>query len=154
MRGCLEAYTGGRAIANRIREDIAAGAQTGILGLAGGDPAKIDAHCWTEAIRALDAYALRIREDFLDRLAQGLAALIMSLDPEIVLLGTIIAANADLFLEPLRERVRSLTWKELHGTQIEVARLGPRLASYAAASAALIAFQDENAPRGKTSSHR
>jgi glucokinase len=154
LRGCLEAYTGGRALAQRIREDIAAGAQTGILELAAGVPEKIDAHHWADAIRALDPYALRLREEFLDRLAQGLATLIMSLDPESIVLGTIIAANSDLFLEPLRERVRSLTWKELHGTQIEAAKLGPRLASYAAASAALLAFEDENAPRGKTSSHR
>jgi glucokinase len=139
LRGCLEAYTGGAALAERIREEVALGVRTEIVALAGGSPEKITAEHWAQALRAGDGYALELREQFLDRLAQGLATLIAVLDPQCIVLGTIVSANPDLFLEGLRERVRRTTWRELHGVRIEPARLGERLPYYAAASAALLA---------------
>jgi glucokinase len=143
LSGCLEAYVGGAALAERIREDVAAGHKTQILEIAGGDASAISAHTWTQAIRAGDAYALELREEFLDRLAQGIVTLIAALDPECVVLGTIIAANPDLFLEPLRERVRAGTWKEFHRVSIEPAQLADRLPYWAAVSAALAGVDPE-----------
>jgi glucokinase len=148
LYGCLEAYTGGAALADRIREDIAAGTRTAILELAGGVPAQISAKEWTEAIRLRDAYALALREEFLDRLAQGIAGLISALDPDRVVLGTIIAANPELFLGALRERVRELTWPEFHGCAIDPAQLADRLAYFAAASAALLCGDSRDPTRG------
>jgi glucokinase len=139
LRGCFEAYVGGAALADRIREEIAAGLPTQILELAQGEPARVTAQLWTQAIRAGDPYALELREEFLDCLAQAVATLITTLDPECVVLGTIVAANPDLFLDPLRERVRAATWREFHRVSLEPAQLGARLPYWAAASAALLA---------------
>lgn len=134
LRGCLEAYASGAGIASIIRDDLGRGEDTALREMTRGRPAS--ARLWAEAVRAGDAYALRLREQFLDRLAHGLAILIPTFDPERIILGTIIARNADLFLDPLIERVRALTWESLHHVELVPARLGDRLPAYAALCAA------------------
>jgi glucokinase len=136
LRGCLEAYTGGAAIAEMIREDLEAGVETSIRSLADGDPARVSAALWVEALRAGDAYAEQLRERFLDHLAQGIALLLPIFDPERVVLGTILQRNPDLFLQATIERVRALTWPSLHHVELVPARLGDRLPAYAALCAA------------------
>lgn len=132
LRGCLEAYTSGAGIAAQIREDIAAGQADQILALAGGDPQKVSARLWTEALRAGDSYAQSLKREFIDHLAQGLAALVIGLDPERIVLGTIIQRNPDLFLDDLRDRVSERIWPGLRDVQIEAGALGDKLPSYAA----------------------
>ncbi len=141
LRGCLEAYTSGANLAARIREDIASGERTAILELAGGDAKRVSAELWARAIRAGDAYALRLREEFLERLSHGLGMLVMVLDPERVVLGTIVRENPDLFLDELCERTRGRVWRELRDVEIVVGELGPRLPAYAALSVALLALE-------------
>ncbi len=132
LRGCLEAYTSGAGIAAQIREDIAAGRAEQILALSGGDPQKVSARLWTEALRAGDSYAQSLKREFIDHLAQGLAALVIGLDPERIVLGTIIQRNPDLFLDDLRDRVSERIWPGLRDVQIEAGALGDKLPSYAA----------------------
>ncbi len=136
LRGCLEAYVGGAGLAEIIREEIAAGEQTAILELAGGVPEHVSARLWVEALRSGDDYARRLRERFLSHLAQGIATLIAALDPECVVLGTIVQRNPDLFLDDLVAGVRERTWESLHHVRIVPGRLGPRLPAYAALCAA------------------
>ena len=57
QRGCLEAYTSGMNVAARIREELAAGAATSLLSLAGGDPARLSAAIVEDGYAAGDAYA-------------------------------------------------------------------------------------------------
>ena len=136
LKGCLEAYTSGSALAEIIREDIERGAETQILERAHGDPAAISARLWCEAIRDKDRYALRLRLNFLDHLAQGIASAITTFDPQRVVLGTIIQKNADLFLDDLTDRVRERTWPSLHHVDIVVGALGDQLPAFAALSVA------------------
>lgn len=132
LRGCLEAYTGGNGIAARIREDIQAGQATGILERSGGDLARVSARTWVEALRAGDPYARTLRDEYLDHLAQGLAAVVLGLDPECIVLGTVIQQNADLFLDDLRSRVSDRVWPLLRDVRIEAGALGAALPAYAA----------------------
>ena len=138
LHGCLEAYTGGAALAARIREDIASGARTAIAELEGGDPGRISARLWIQALRAGDAYAGRLREEYLDRLAQALALLVVGLDVDRIALGTIVARNPDLFLDALRERFAARVWTRLRDTRIVCGELGERLPAYAGLCAALL----------------
>lgn len=142
LRGCLEAYAGGAAIARRIREDIARGQAQAILALAGDDPEAVSAQLWVEALRAGDGYAERLRSDFIEHLARGLAALVTGLDPERIVLGTIVQQNPDLFLEELRARVSERIWPGLREVRIEVGALGPRLPAYAGLCVAALASED------------
>jgi glucokinase len=142
LRGCLEAYTGGAALAKRIREDLARGEPSAIRELVGSDLAKVTAEVWARALRAGDAYARRVREEFLQALAQGLAIVITALDPDAIVLGTIIERNPDLFLDELRARTRALTWPALHGVRIEPSALGARLPCYAGLCVAALGCEE------------
>ncbi len=136
LRGCLEAYTSGNALAERIREDIEQGETTRILDLAGGDPASITARHWVQALREDDAYAHGLRRDFIECLAQGLAMLLLGLDVRCFVLGTIVQQNPDLFLAELRARVCERVWPVLRDVEILPGELGERLPAYAALCAA------------------
>lgn len=146
LRGCLEAYTGGAAIAARICEDLGRGQGGTLLERAGGDPARIDARLWLEAVRDDDAYAVALYTEYLDHLAQGLAILVQLLDPERIVLGTIVERNPDLFLEPLRERVRERSWRFFPELRIVAGELGQRLP--ALAGLAVAALEEVPAARG------
>lgn len=141
LHGCLEAYTGGAALAARLRADVAAGARTSLAERAGGDSSRLTAELWVEAVRTGDPYALALFEEYLDVLAQGLAIVILALDVDRIALGTVIARNVDLFLEPLRKRVAARVWPRLRDTRIVPAELGPRLCAYAGLCAALLELE-------------
>lgn len=147
LRGCLEAYVGGAALAELIREDIERGEASAILAKAEGNPARVSAQLWVEALRERDPYAQGLRESFLDHLAQGLAILIPIFDPDCVVLGTIVARNPDLFLDALTRRVRERTWPSLHHVRLEPGRLDERLPAYAALSVASLDPEELSAPR-------
>ena len=56
---------------------------------------------------------------------------IIGLDPDCVALGTIVARNSDLFLEPLRARVAARVWANQSAAKLVCAELGERLPAYA-----------------------
>lgn len=149
LRGCLEAYTGGAALARRIREDLEAGAASSIRERVAGDPSRVSARVWVEAVRAGDAYAVRLYEEWLDRLAQGLAIVVLALDPDRIALGTIVAHNTDLFLVPLRERLFERIWPHLRDTAVVAIELGERLPAYAGLCTALLEPLDSSPDAAK-----
>lgn len=137
LRGCLEAYTGGHAIASIAREELASGRKSSMLERVEGDLERIDARVWVDAIREGDAYACDLRERFIDRLAQGLAALISTLDLDCVVLGTIVQNHPRLFVDDLRDRTKALTWDVYHGVRITPGALGNDLPFLSAVGVAL-----------------
>jgi glucokinase len=141
--GTLEAYAGGAALAQRIREDLAAGRSSRITELAGGDPARISARRWVEAIRAGDAYAAELQREFVEDVAQALAMLVMVLDPELIALGTIVQRNPDLFLEAIRARTHERIWPVQRDVRIVAGQLGEQLPARAALC---VASLEESAP--------
>jgi glucokinase len=150
LRGCLEAYVGGAALAEQIREDVARGEAPVILELAGGDPTQLSAELWVEALRQGDDYAQRLRHEFLGHLAQGLAILTQIFDPGAIVLGTIVRENPELFLDELRERVYEQVWPSLRNVRIEPAQLGARLPAYASVCVAALEPPDLS-PSGSSS---
>ena len=117
---------------NVSARDIDAGQAPEILARAGGDPARVSARLWVESLRAGDPYALALRAEFLDHLATGLAGVVIGLDPERIVLGTIVERNADLFLDDLRARVSERLWPVHADVRIEAGALGAKLPAYAA----------------------
>ena len=108
--GSYESYTGGENLADWIRADLIANQhETAIIDMAGGDPEHINIEALVKAVKAKDAYALRIWDDFLDRVAQGVGVLVQVITPQVVLFGTIAVHTGDLFLAPLRENLPRYT---------------------------------------------
>lgn len=129
QRGCFEAYCGGAALAKKMREEIQKQKiQTQILEEAGGHLEHIDAGCLVEAVRKKDPYALKVWEEFILRLAQGIGVVLMNFNPEVAILGTIAIHSGTLLLEPLRKQLPHFAWREnVQACRIEASSIGDRI---------------------------
>lgn len=126
QRGCWEAYVGGAAWTRRLR--ASAPPDGGVVALAGARDAVTPEHVLAAA-RAGDAFALAELERYNAYLVRGLAALVFSLAPQLIVLGTIpTAAGESLCLGPVREALRERVWPILgRALELRPAALGERL---------------------------
>ncbi len=130
QRGCLEAYVGGAAWTARLRAE--APADSRCVALAGGRERVEPVHV-LEAARAGDAFARAEVAAYVGHLAEGLAGVIATLSPEVIVLGTIVTAGADLMLAPLAQALDRRVWPVLRAhTRVVASGLGERLPELAA----------------------
>jgi glucokinase len=144
LRGCLEAYVGGAAWTQRLREITPEASR--VAQLAGGREQARPEHV-VAAARQGDGFARSELERFNLYLARAIATLAFSLAPEIVILGTIpVSAGEELCFAPIRRRVAGLIWPILdRGLRIVPAALGSELADYAGLCAALEGLEQGSA---------
>jgi glucokinase len=109
LLGHLEGLCSGSGIARRLREAVTPD-NSAMWEMAGGDPNKLTAEVLTQAVRRGDALARDFFQTTLEYLAAGLANLVFILNPEAIILGTMVARNPDLFLEPLERMVKERVW--------------------------------------------
>jgi glucokinase len=136
LHGCLEAYVGGASWAQHLRRVTPADGRVAVL--AGGREAVRPEHL-VAAAREGDAFALAEMARWNEYVARGIVALVFTLAPQAVVLGTIAAAAGEtLALRPIRERVVANVWP-LYGRNLAIlpAALGSSLPYHAAISAAL-----------------
>lgn len=111
QRGCVEAYIGGAAWTQRLREQTPEGSH--VVALA-GDRGSVRPEHLLEAARAGDSFALAEVERFNGYLVRAIANVVFALAPEIVVLGTIpSAAGEELCLSPVRAGVATRVWPQL-----------------------------------------
>ncbi len=109
--GCVEAYASGPNIAARAREGLEAGADSVLLEMAGGDPSDITAVTVYEALIRGDAYAREVMLETAKMLGAGVANVVNTLNPEmVVIVGGVTRAGEHLFV-PLRSEVRRRVFK-------------------------------------------
>jgi glucokinase len=139
QRGCFEIYCGGMNVANRLRERVVRErVRTAILDEAGGDLARIDFKAFVGAVRKQDAFALAAWDEYLERLAQALGTIIMMLNPQFIILGTIAIHAGDLILGPVQERLPRYAWKEsVAACRIMPSALDTRIGDLSALAVAL-----------------
>ena len=103
-RGCWEAYASGTALVEQARRSAAAdpGRARVLLALADGSAAGIEGPMVTEAARAGDPVALAALAECARWLGIGLAGLVTVLDPQAVILGGGLSADADLLIPGAR----------------------------------------------------
>jgi glucokinase len=140
MRGCLEAYVGGLNWMKRLQSVTPEGSE--VAKLAGGAQNARPEHV-VEAARAGCAFALAEFERFNGYLARGIAQLTFTLDPSVIVLGTIcVAAGEELCFAPLRDAVRKRLWPNYAETlNIVPAALGEDLPYRTGVCVALQAFE-------------
>jgi glucokinase len=138
-RGSFEAFCGGKNMADRLRQQIVDDRiETRILEHAEGDPEKIDFRCLLQAVRDEDAFAREVWEEYVLRLAQGMANLIMILNPEVIILGTIGIHAGHTLLNPLQDMLPCFTLKPaLEACTIAPSSLGKQIGDMAAVALAL-----------------
>lgn len=107
--GCIEMYASGTAIARRAQEEIAAGASSVMLQLAGGDPAAITGTVVATALNLGDELAQKILSEATQLLALWLSNIIDLLDPDVIVIGGGASAFYNSAFSQLRERIPKLT---------------------------------------------
>jgi len=109
--GCLEAYASGPAIAARAVEGLESGAESILPDLVGGRLEGITAAVVYEAVVLGDAFAEEVMKETAKFLGAGIANIINSLNPAMVVVaGGVTRAGEHLF-RPLRAEVRRRAFK-------------------------------------------
>ncbi len=109
--GCLEAYASGPNIAARAVEGLEAGVESVLLDLVQGDLNAVTAVTVYEALVLGDEYAHEVMQETAKILGAGIANVINSLNPEVVVIvGGVTRAGDHLFV-PLRSEVRRRAFK-------------------------------------------
>lgn len=135
LRGCLEAYVGGRAWARRLRARAPEG--SAVLARAGSREAIAPEHVLAAAGQG-DDFARAELARFNRYLARGLVAAAFAYAPDVIVLGTIVSAAGDACLGPVREIVAAHVWPGIaEGLRIEPSALWPEGAALAGVCAAL-----------------
>jgi glucokinase len=136
LTGCLEAYVGGASLRRRLVRHTP---PDSVLAELAGTPEAARPEHLVEAARAGCEFALAEMERFNDYLARGIVQIAFTLDPGVIVLGTIcVAAGDELCFEPLRRKARARLWPDFaERLTIVPAALGDELPYRAATCAAL-----------------
>lgn len=86
-RGCVEAYVGGTYLQARARAELAAGATSAAVALAGGDPQQVHPGHVDRAAAAGDPWASALWDEVAPLLALALGNAVTVLNPERLVLG-------------------------------------------------------------------
>ena len=134
-RGCLEAFSGGHAIAKQAIETIQKGKRTQ---LGNTLQEKITAKDVAAAAQRGDLVAQQIMVEAGEHLGVAIAGLVNIFNPDMIVVGGGVAQIGDLFLEPVRREVtrRSLP-AAVNNVRITTAVLGRRSSSLGAVVQAL-----------------
>jgi len=100
--GCWEQVAAGRTIDRLGRVAAREHERSALRSLAGGDPDRVTGALVTQAARGGDDVALTVLRDVGTRLGEGIAGLVNTLDPQLVVVGGGAIAAGDLLLQPAR----------------------------------------------------
>jgi predicted NBD/HSP70 family sugar kinase len=138
--GCLEAEVAAAGIVRRLIWRIKAGDRSRVQDLVSGDLAAITLEQVLEAARGGDGVSISVVRDTAKYLGMAAANLVAISDPEMLVLGGIMASAADLFLEAVRtELARRLPGPMVQALAVAPAALGADAAAVGAARLAAAA---------------
>ncbi len=139
--GGLEAEIGPAGIVRRLVWRLKSGDSSDALDRAGGELSAITVGHIFEAARAGDGVAVSVVRDTARYIGMAIANLVAILDPEIVVLGGLIAEAGDLLVEPARVEVARRVSPALSAAlRIVPGTLGADAAALGAARAAMLAM--------------
>ncbi|MBR2510468.1 MAG: ROK family protein [Lentisphaeria bacterium] len=137
LKGCYEAYCGGRAVADDLRRKLADKTESRIMQIA-GSAENIDMKALAQAVRENDPFALEYWDEMIQNNAQAMGSLINIMNPAKLILGTFVWATGDLFLAPLKKYIVNYAWKEmLDQCDIVPSQLRQDIGYYAGSAVAL-----------------
>ena len=132
--GCLEAEVAAAGIVRRLIWRIKAGDRSRVQDLVKDDLAAITVEHVLDAARNGDGVSISVVRDTAKYLGMAAANLVVIADPEMLVLGGIMATAADLLIEPIRAEVaRRLPKSMMDALKIETAVLGADAAAIGAA---------------------
>ncbi len=138
LRGCYEAFCGGKSLSQRILSDLSQQPDHPLMRLAKNDKTKIGYPILIEGVKIKNGYALSLWDEICLRNAQALGIFINIFNPEMIILGTIALAAGDILLEPVKKLLPRFAWPQMidkiHLTSSE---LGNKMGEYSALSVAI-----------------
>lgn len=137
--GCWEQVAAGRAIDRLGREAARRNDGSTLLQLADGDPEKVTGRLVTTAAQQGDDAAIRVLAAVGRRLGEGIAGLVNTLDPQVVVVGGGAAVAGDLLLDPARAAFHDAVEAPEHRPRVPIvaARLGNDAGAVGAAALAI-----------------
>lgn len=137
--GCLEAEIGAAGIVRRLVWRLKSGDRSRVLDMAGGDMSAITVRQIFDAARAGDGVAISVVRDTAKYVGMAIGNLVSIVDPDVVVLGGLIAEAADLLIEPVRaEALRRMPASVAGVVRIAAADLGDDAGALGAARAAML----------------
>lgn len=140
--GCLEAEVAAAGIVRRLVWRIKAGDRSRVQDRAGDDLGAITLDHVLDAARGGDGVSISVMRDTAKYLGMAAANLVAIVDPEVLVLGGIMATAADLLLDPVRTEVA----RRLPGAMMAALTIAP--AALGADAAAIGAARFASAPSG------
>jgi glucokinase len=136
--GSLAAEVSSRGIAKRLSWRIQAGDRSRVLEQAGSLDA-ITGQLVFDGARGGDGVAISVVRDTAKYIGMAVATLAAAIDPEVVVVGGVVAA-ADLMLEPVRQEcARRLSPDAMSDLRVDFSTLGPDAIAIGAARIAMLA---------------
>ncbi len=145
LKGCYEAYAGGRAIAQRMQEELAGQTNHPMLQYCKENLLEnIDMLSLEKAARDGVGYAVKLWDEMCLRDAQAFGMLMNIFNPEKIVLGTIAYAAGDFFFDPVKKYLPDFAWKEtLEACEVVPSMLKRAIGSYAGIAGALYGLKSE-----------
>ena len=138
--GCLEAEIGASGIVRRLVWRIKSGDRSRVLDMAGGDMAAIRVQQIFDAAKNGDGVSISVIRDTARYVGMAVANFVAIADPNIVVLGGLIADNADQLLQPTQaEAVRRLPQTMASSFDLVAGTMGDDGGPVGAARAAMLA---------------
>jgi predicted NBD/HSP70 family sugar kinase len=123
--GCLEAEVAAAGIVRRLIWRIKAGDRSRVQDTVNGELSAITADLVLDAARSKDGVSISVMRDTAKYLGMAAANLVVMADPEMLVLGGLMASARDLLLEPiLVELGRRLPGPMMEALKITTATLG------------------------------
>ncbi len=118
LRGCLEAYTGGRAVQQKMQNYLKDYPNHAFFRLPSvdGKLENLNFKALLEGVHARIPLALEWWNEYCMRLAQGIGVVCCAYNPEVIVLGTTSYYAGDTLLAPLQALIPQFTWKEYYTT--------------------------------------
>jgi glucokinase len=137
--GCLEAEVGSSGIVRRLVWRVRSGDTSRVVDMAGGQLSEVTVRHVLDAARAGDGVAVAVVRDTARYIGMAIGNLIAIVDPEVVVLGGLIADAGDLLGELSRvEATRRVSDAVSGEIRIVAGALGEDAAAIGAARAAMI----------------
>jgi glucokinase len=138
--GSLQAEIGAAGIVRRLVWRIKSGDRSRVLDMAGGDMGAIHVQQIFDAARSGDGVSISVVRDTARYIGMAVANLVAVTDPNVVILGGLIADAADQLLQPSQtEALRRLPRSMADSLTVAAATLGDDGGPLGAARAAMIA---------------
>ncbi len=125
QHGCFEAYASATAMIREATSRLLVNKKNRLYEMVGGDLSKIEAKHIFDAAKDGDELSKGIIDYEVEYLAMGIANILCTINPEVIVLGGGVAGAGDMLLNPLKEKLKKYALPvTLEGLEILQAKLG------------------------------